>query len=96
MEIRVEILKYVELEFKRKFGLDVFYVDLMLVEIKEVYKGLLFVVIVLVVVMINLIVGLIDVVFGGLVVVFLVVDVNFELWRNIVVNEIFDKVFDKK
>lgn len=45
-----------------------------MVEIKEVYKGLLFVVIVLVFVIINLIVGLIVVVVGGLVVVFLVVD----------------------
>lgn len=57
--------------------MDVFYFDLRLVEIKEVYKGLLFVVIGLVFVLINLIVGLIDVVVGGLVVVFLVVDVNF-------------------
>lgn len=57
--------------------MNVFYFDLRLVEIKEVYKGLLFVVIGLVFVLINLIVGLIVVIVGGLVVVFLVVDVNF-------------------
>lgn len=95
-EIRAEIPKHVESEFKRKLGPDVFHVDLMLAEIKEVYKGLSFAAIALAVAMINPIVGLIDAVFGGLVAVFSAVDVNSESWRNTVANEIFDKVFDKK
>lgn len=74
-------------------SLFVFDFGLVLLVIIEIF---LFGVLVLVVGFIDFFVGLFVVFVGGLIIFFIVVNVNDLLWRRNVVNEIYEKVFEKK